>query len=412
MLIAVDIDDKQEIRMVRTIDKDNIFGGYTDTNISQLHNNIEGITIHNGRLNTSNGSKKRYSANNKPITVIYKIKDENSFIVSDMFGKIDEMTNKQLIKQKKRLSNGKVVRKENVEYISSIKGSYENIKRSDIHDQRRSEQAYTRGNQWHSIRCTDETTKQQNDVDGGTVHIGRVGQSGEGKKRTQPGDNQRIPIYGELKNWGCNTNTKPKDFYRFIEEAKRNNPYAACLGGYTEEEYAEMKCISFDKGLGGLAIHGNDIVSVFKNDTSSIKGFINLAVVSAVINGGDRLDCYSIEGRLPTMYCRQGFMPVCKIRFNRQYAPDNWNYERDGEPDIVFMRYCGDSIEEMQKNRENYKAYNDYSEDEIPYITDKNGVSAYERAYKLRDIDIEEDYFKENIVYRLICKFKKWRLKK
>ncbi len=57
----------------------------------------------------------------------------------------------------------------------------------------------------------------------------------------------------------------------------------------------------------------------------------------ALQDGGDHLDCFN--GILPAMYANFGFEPVAKIRFNRDFAPIGWNYQRDGTSDIIFMAY-------------------------------------------------------------------------
>ena len=64
-----------------------------------------------------------------------------------------------------------------------------------------------------------------------------------------------------------------------------------------------------------------------------------------------------------------GFNPVSKTKFNANFAPDDWNFERDGEPDIVFWIHNGDSAETVILNFGRYsvpwdsvqefKTYND-----------------------------------------------------
>lgn len=34
---------------------------------------------------------------------------------------------------------------------------------------------------------------------------------------------------------------------------------------------------------------------------------------------------------------KHGFIPVCKVPFNDEFAPDGWNFERDGRPFIIFL---------------------------------------------------------------------------
>jgi len=57
----------------------------------------------------------------------------------------------------------------------------------------------------------------------------------------------------------------------------------------------------------------------------------------AIEDGGRTLDCYS--GRLPEFYQSEGFRETGRIEFNPEFAPDDFNSERFGEPDVVFMAY-------------------------------------------------------------------------
>lgn len=43
-------------------------------------------------------------------------------------------------------------------------------------------------------------------------------------------------------------------------------------------------------------------------------------------NGGVKLDIF--DSYLSMAYAKYGFIPVTKVKFNREFAPDNWNYGR------------------------------------------------------------------------------------
>ena len=80
------------------------------------------------------------------------------------------------------------------------------------------------------------------------------------------------------------------------------------------------------------------------------------------------------------MYELYGFNPVSKTKFNCEFAPDDWNYERDGEPDIVFWIHNGDSAEDVVLN---FGRYN------VPWDIVQE-FSAYEEAGRYRDELIEQ----------------------
>lgn len=80
------------------------------------------------------------------------------------------------------------------------------------------------------------------------------------------------------------------------------------------------------------------------------------------------------------MYELYGFNPVFKTKFNCEFAPDDWNYERDGEPDIVFWIHNGDSAEDVVLNFGRYDVLWDIVQE----------FSSYEEAGQYSDDLIEQ----------------------
>jgi hypothetical protein len=130
-------------------------------------------------------------------------------------------------------------------------------------------------------------------------------------------------------------------FFNAITVAKANNAYGAFVHAYSKEEYNSMKLFLLNngskKGVAGIAVKENgDVVSVFKHPDCKIdRVATKLLLPKAIENGGNRLDCFN--GMLPGIYAQIGFAPVAKVRFSESEAPSDWNYERDGKPDIIFM---------------------------------------------------------------------------
>ena len=79
------------------------------------------------------------------------------------------------------------------------------------------------------------------------------------------------------------------------------------------------------------------------------------------------------------MYELYGFNPVSKVKFDSRFAPDDWNYERDGEPDVVFWIHNGDSAEDVILNFGRYIVPWDAVEE----------FATYEEAANYRDSMIE-----------------------
>lgn len=55
--------------------------------------------------------------------------------------------------------------------------------------------------------------------------------------------------------------------------------------------------------------------------------------------GGTWLECF--DGKLRETYAKQGFVTVARSPFNREYAPETWNYDVEGEPDYLVMALPG-----------------------------------------------------------------------
>lgn len=81
--------------------------------------------------------------------------------------------------------------------------------------------------------------------------------------------------------------------------------------------------IKKDGELGGL-FNGSDVNGIGKK-----------LVQKAVDRGADHLNCF--DGFLVDYYSDLGFEPVNRIEWDDEYAPEGWNYEKFGKPDVVFM---------------------------------------------------------------------------
>lgn len=187
--------------------------------------------------------------------------------------------------------------------------------------------------------------------------------------------------------------TSPTEFERNFREAWNTdkNISKLCVDIHSVDDYKDMKCFSFGNDCFVAIEKNGNICSVFKNSKNTqIRRFSKTALIKAVQNGGDRLDCYDVGGALPNLYCACGFEPIVKIRFNEDFAPDGWDYEKLGKPDIVFFALRTDSgyYRSIDEYYGKYKCYNEY---DVPYITDLkefkgiNKEDEYEEAMNYRD---------------------------
>lgn len=127
-----------------------------------------------------------------------------------------------------------------------------------------------------------------------------------------------------------------------MDELKGGNPYHASVAIYDESEYRSMRLFAVDDGKAGFALKGDEIVSVYCHNDSVHRGSTPALMAAAVDEGGRRLDCFDTV--LPKIYGDAGFVPVARLRWNDEYAPDGWHYPtyrryNEGRPDVVFMAY-------------------------------------------------------------------------
>jgi hypothetical protein len=173
----------------------------------------------------------------------------------------------------------------------------------------------------------------------------------------------------------------PKVFYRAICAAKGDNEHGAFVHSYEAEEYKDMKLFIVNAGAAGIAVKKDgDVISVFKNPDMARKDDIEKInkelLLTAIDNGGKKLDCF--DGFLPELYSRFGFEPGCWIKFNDEFAPEGWDFERDGRPDILFMIHNGDTVETIKRKQAQgeYKKYAEIKE-ATPYVEN------YDKAVEL-----------------------------
>lgn len=133
------------------------------------------------------------------------------------------------------------------------------------------------------------------------------------------------------------------EFFNALKKAKETLEYGACVDLHTKEEYEQMQLFLTMDGAAGIAIERDgNIVSVFNGGQR--RGALRTLMPVAIDRGGVKLDNYN-NLKLSTLYSFYGFNPVSKVRFDKTFAPADWNYERDGMPDIIFWIHNGDSAE-------------------------------------------------------------------
>lgn len=130
-------------------------------------------------------------------------------------------------------------------------------------------------------------------------------------------------------------------FAKLIAASKEGNPYGAAVHVYDPGEYNDMRLFATPDGKAGFALHGDDIISLFKSKGGP-KNAVASALALAVKQGGRRLDAFDTV--LPHLYSNAGFKAVARLPFDDAYAPEGWDREtfkdfNNGRPAVVGMVY-------------------------------------------------------------------------
>ena len=179
-----------------------------------------------------------------------------------------------------------------------------------------------------------------------------------------------------------NVGSDPDAGRRFVEGIRRTaaeHPMGAAVEVKPEEFYNDPNNRLFltEDGLAGVAVTSyGDLVSVFKHPTSKAKitEILDEAAQYAVT-----LDAFDVNGFLPNLYSRNGFRPVARVPFNKDYAPDGWPFELAGEPDVVLMVKDTDGDSGLPEiGSEGYAAIRD----SVPVTDDYDAAVAMQTAAK------------------------------
>ena len=164
-------------------------------------------------------------------------------------------------------------------------------------------------------------------------------------------------------------------FHQAIGRAKQNNMHGAFVTQHEVSEYANDALFLSEDGNTGVAVTPDgDIVSVFKNPNGKAKKAVHSILLTALENGGVKLD--NFDGALSDMYWNHGFIPVARTSFDPEFAPTDWNYARDGQPDIIFWVHNGEDAQTVARRIGEYG--------DLPDLT-KLPVMSYDEAAAYRD---------------------------
>ena len=131
--------------------------------------------------------------------------------------------------------------------------------------------------------------------------------------------------------------SKSDSYIKKLEETKSSDPESYWSVSSVSKEDAEAGTVVETEDGSALVGKDGDIKGVFKNTDSKAKGVAEKLIKKAVEAGGVKLD--NFDNYLSKIYKKAGFRVVSRTPFNEEYAPEGWNKEKHGTPDVVAMVY-------------------------------------------------------------------------
>ena len=133
------------------------------------------------------------------------------------------------------------------------------------------------------------------------------------------------------------TDEKVNSYVQELDSTKKSDPETYwSVSEVSNEDAAKGTIIDTEDGSAMVKANG-DIVGVFKKIGSKAKGVAQDLLNRAVAAGGTKLD--NFDGYLTKQYEKAGFRVVSRTPFNEKYAPEGWNKDKHGTPDVVAMVY-------------------------------------------------------------------------
>jgi len=206
----------------------------------------------------------------------------------------------------------------------------------------------------------DELVQRRQDI---INKANAIQEQGSGKVPVQPETGtsekveQRVPEsepQGTTEQ-GQEEKVTPESYVADLQETKNSDPEQYWSVDPVSEEAAKDGTVISDTDGGALVSKDGDIKGLFKKATSKAKGVAQRLLNKAVDAGGIKLD--NFDNYLSPIYKKAGFRVVSRLPFNEEYAPDGWNKEKHGTPDVVAMVYDPDNKLNIEE-----KTFNDYDE--------------------------------------------------
>lgn len=146
---------------------------------------------------------------------------------------------------------------------------------------------------------------------------------------------------------------------------------------HSAEDYSQYKNFSNSNKSAAISVKPDwDIINFVSNE----KGAWKQLMFKAIEAGWNKMDNYWVW--LTQYYENFWFEPVARVKFNREYAPNWWDFEKWWEPDIYVMKHNWDSLDAVKSK---YWTYKHKTQDELRGLPEMD----YDGALQYRDNLIE-----------------------
>lgn len=139
----------------------------------------------------------------------------------------------------------------------------------------------------------------------------------------------------------------PESFANAVSAMIEEDPeMGAFLTEHDPQEFDDYNLVLAEGGTAGAAVSPDgDIQNVFAREEAE-SGAGRAALAAAIEAGGITLDCY--DGYLRELYVEFGFRETGRMEFNPDYAPEGFDFDKYGHPDVVFMHLDPEAPVELE----------------------------------------------------------------
>lgn len=131
----------------------------------------------------------------------------------------------------------------------------------------------------------------------------------------------------------------PEEMEQSVEDFAEEYPtLGAFLTEHDADELENHDIITADGEAAAVAVSPEGDIQNLHADPDpdeAADGVGEALLREAIARGGRTLDNY--DTGLTDIYRRNGFREVARMDFDPEYAPENWDFEEFGQPDVLFM---------------------------------------------------------------------------